>query len=167
MSTPSGASLLLNPMIDVVKTGEGMAYKCNKCGGSRLQVTAWIWMNTEELAGCDAPTDTIYCADCNTEVGYEEVEDESPSLSLPDLIDLADRAYNIDNMVRLYSRQPNTNHGDGLAKFVADELADTFDSSLDTHDKLVAAITAVESAVSQLQGVVLAFQTKLEADAKS
>jgi hypothetical protein len=42
-------------------------YECAECGCTEIQSTAWIVMNTGEDAGGDAPTEQVWCPDCNAD----------------------------------------------------------------------------------------------------
>lgn len=77
-------------------------------------------------------------------------------LTLDDIIDIADKAYG-DDLIAMYHKDIDGNHGDGLARFIAVELRETFDSSASNEDKLFGAHSAMTSSSSQLERVAKAF----------
>lgn len=76
-------------------------------------------------------------------------------MKLRKLLLLASSGYP-DDFVRLYADRPNGNHGDTLAEFIYRELQDTFDESATTQEQLAAAVSAMEKAIRDLQGVIRA-----------
>ena len=44
---------------------------CTLCGSTKIQGTAWIYLNTGKDAGGDAPTDQVWCERCQSEVSAE------------------------------------------------------------------------------------------------
>ncbi len=57
--------------------------------------------------------------------------------------------------------KPNAKGGDGLARFVAIEIAETFDATLDEHEQLDEAIQALENAQADLGGAIRTLDWKL------
>ncbi len=47
---------------------------CATCRGTNVMVTAWVYMNSNQIADSDGPTDQIWCPDCDAEVTVEEIE---------------------------------------------------------------------------------------------
>lgn len=83
-------------------------------------------------------------------------------MTLDQLIAIADGAYP-DGFVGMYHQEPDEQHGDTLAKFIAIELKDTFDSDLDDDIQIQEATRALETAVRELNGVVSALYSAYEA----
>jgi hypothetical protein len=55
-------------------------YVCSKCGGTNVQLVAWVDPNTNEVFddyGSWNSIDTKFCADCDENVALIEKEDES------------------------------------------------------------------------------------------
>ena len=73
-------------------------------------------------------------------------------MTLQELIDIADAVYP-DGMVGMYHREPRKNHGDILAKFLATELRETFDTDATDDEQLVTAERAVYAAIGELEAV--------------
>jgi hypothetical protein len=80
---------------------------------------------------------------------------------LKDLIEVADTGYDQEGLVTAYYETPAGNFGDGLAKFIADELTDTYDSDGSDPEILETAIDVMQSAYDQLGDVVRALEAKL------
>lgn len=78
--------------------------------------------------------------------------------SLERILEIANDAYG-DGLVAAYAEDMNGNHGDGLARFIAIELAETFDPSLPLDDQREAAQQALISAMEQLRAVMYALET--------
>jgi hypothetical protein len=66
---------------------------------------------------------------------------------------VVDKAYG-DSIVRTYHDDPAGNHGDGLARFIAGEIGETFDPELNDKDQITEAIRVMETARRQLSVVV-------------
>ncbi len=48
---------------------------CNECGGTNIQITAWVDPNTNEYKGeCGEANDDRWCEDCADHVGFDLVE---------------------------------------------------------------------------------------------
>lgn len=78
-------------------------------------------------------------------------------ITVRDLILLADQAYDTDGLVLQYHDEPTGQHGDGLARFIAIELAETFDADADQDEQLNEAYRVMQQAVDQLNDVLTAF----------
>lgn len=78
-------------------------------------------------------------------------------MKLDELVDIVDAAYP-DGYVRLYYDDPEGEHGDTLAKFIAVELKDTYDEDASTADQLEEAGRVMAVACDQLQGVIAALE---------
>ena len=78
-------------------------------------------------------------------------------MPLKELIAIADAAYD-DGLVQEYFEDRDGQHGDTLAKFIAMELEDTFDPNLPQEKQIAEAIRVMNSAISQLIGVVNALE---------
>jgi len=70
-------------------------------------------------------------------------------------MEVVDKAYG-DSIVRTYHNDPAGNHGDGLARFIAGEIRETFDPELNDKDQIIEAIRVMKTAHRQLNGVVSA-----------
>jgi hypothetical protein len=44
-------------------------YRCPECGGTDVNGTAWIHLNTNEDTGDEPPTDDYWCPDCEDHFG--------------------------------------------------------------------------------------------------
>lgn len=74
-------------------------------------------------------------------------------MELKELIRLADKAYDEDGLVMAYHEDPEGNHGDTLAKFIALELAGTFDAEANDLNQLNEATRVIGVACQQLNRV--------------
>jgi hypothetical protein len=79
-------------------------------------------------------------------------KERKPSLTLQQVIDIADGAYP-DGLVGMYHRHPSGHHGDTLAKFIAAELADTYDSRASREEQIAAAAHAMSNSIEALAGI--------------
>lgn len=80
-------------------------------------------------------------------------------MTIEELIKIASDAYDSDDMVLRYFEDPTEAHGDTLAKFVCEELYETFDADGDEDDQYTEAIRVMQSAQRQLQDVVSALES--------
>lgn len=80
------------------------------------------------------------------------------SLSVKDIIQIADEVYP-DGLVGQAAARRNV--GDGLAKFVATELKETFESHHSDKEKLETAHQAMRNAINELVAVANAFSERL------
>lgn len=46
--------------------------RCPFCKSTRLEVTAWVNVNTDEVSDSDGPLDYCWCPDCDSEVHAPE-----------------------------------------------------------------------------------------------
>lgn len=74
-------------------------------------------------------------------------------MTLDELIKIASNVYS-DNLIEEYHRDPETNHGDLLAKFIAAELTETFDPEASSEEQLAEAHHVLYMAHHQL-GIVV------------
>lgn len=86
-------------------------------------------------------------------------------MKLKELIAIADEAYP-DGLVALYTNDKTGKfedgpHGDGLARFIACELCETFEPKASKKDQLNEAVRVLERAQSELQEVIDALIMKL------
>jgi len=72
------------------------------------------------------------------------------------LISIVSRAYDVHepDLVQRYYTDPDTDHGDTLAKFLVLDLQDVFDPSRDDENQLCSAVDAIGYAVQQLQSII-------------
>lgn len=91
-------------------------------------------------------------------------------MKLAELQNLANQGYGRcggdDSMRPYYNRKtgqarPFAKGGDSLARFVALELAETFNETLDEHEQLDGAICALENAKADLDGAIQILDWKL------
>lgn len=73
-------------------------------------------------------------------------------MTLDRIIDMIDPAYE-DGLIRAYFEEPDVAHGDGLAKFIVDELRETYDETAPEQVQLDQAFGALTSALKQLWAV--------------
>ncbi len=78
-------------------------------------------------------------------------------MELKQIIKIASDAYD-DGLVEQYFDNPETEHGDGLAQFIASELSETYEEDTTPADKLAEAVRVVFSAQRQLEDVVEALR---------
>lgn len=73
-------------------------------------------------------------------------------MTLKQIIEVADEMYP-DGLVGDYFRDLDTDHGDGLAKFIAVELKETYDESASETEQLIEAGRVLRVAASELRDV--------------
>lgn len=73
-------------------------------------------------------------------------------MRLLDVIRIADEAYG-DGLVMDYYSYPGLDFGDSLAKFITEEIKDTYSETLSDDDKLLTASEAINKAALQLMDV--------------
>jgi predicted nuclease with TOPRIM domain len=78
---------------------------------------------------------------------------------LDDIISIADKAYSTDDLVQLAAAGQKP--GDMLAEFIATELRETFDRTVDTVEHLKEAMRTMDMARRQLEDVRQAFSEAL------
>lgn len=81
-------------------------------------------------------------------------------MTLKEIINVADRVYP-DGLVGDYRRKPDEDHGDGLAKFIAIELKETYDEKATDTEQLVEALRAMKAASRELRAVTDEFERRL------
>lgn len=86
-------------------------------------------------------------------------------MTLDDLIKIADEAYSSHadmsaGLITAYHENPDGEHGDGLARFIAVELNETFDPDATTLEQLSEANRVMTVAMNQLEFVANAFAGK-------
>lgn len=81
-------------------------------------------------------------------------------MTLKEIINVADRVYP-DGLVGDCHREPEEDHGDTLAKFIAVELKETYDEKATDIEQLVEALRAMKTAARELQSVVDEFEREL------
>jgi hypothetical protein len=74
-------------------------------------------------------------------------------MTLDKLVKIADRGY-YDGLVWAYYKDPDGDHGDTLAQFIALEIADTYDPEADDVEQLLEVARALTKAEVQLAEVV-------------
>ena len=82
-------------------------------------------------------------------------------MTLNGIIGIADTAYP-DGLVGQYFRDPGGEHGDPLAGFVAAELKDTYDGEATDAEQLDTALSAMKTAICELQDVADALEKEAE-----
>lgn len=78
-------------------------------------------------------------------------------MTLDELIKIADAGYG-EGLVETFARDPDANAGDGLARFVALELSDVYDSTATREELLTAATSAMWTAIADLERVIAALE---------
>lgn len=78
-------------------------------------------------------------------------------MKLTKLINIADKAYP-DGLVGLYYRNPHRTHGDGMARFIATELSETFDPEETDLQQLERATHLLRVATRECEAVADALQ---------
>lgn len=78
-------------------------------------------------------------------------------MKLSEIIAIADRAYP-DGLVQAHFENPDGQHGDTLAEFIALELKDTYDADASSQDQLAEAVRAMRRARDELEGVLAALE---------
>lgn len=74
-------------------------------------------------------------------------------MTFKQLVRIADRAYGGKGIIGKYACEPDVDHGDTLAKFIALKLKDTWDPKAGDTKKLGTAKRAIRSAAFQLERV--------------
>ena len=83
-------------------------------------------------------------------------------MKLEDILKIASEAYDEHDpqLVMWYHQDPLGNYGDGLAKFISVEIAETYDDTATDEAQLGEAIRVCSSAARQLEDVALALTKK-------
>jgi hypothetical protein len=82
------------------------------------------------------------------------------SYTLRQIIEIADRAYDNgegEHLVLFYHKNPKGKHGDGLARFIAVELKETFEPGMTKLQQVDAAAATMETATKDIARVRNAF----------
>ena len=82
-------------------------------------------------------------------------------MTLKDIIKIASSAYN-EGLIEQYHNNPSGDHGDLLAKFIAQELAETYDHKAAAIDQLSEALLVLAKASNQLSEVYDALDAEIE-----
>lgn len=79
-------------------------------------------------------------------------------MTLDELMAIADCGYNknglSEGLILAYYDEPKKNHGDGLAKWIATELKETFADQACTDEQIAYAITKLEQGQQDIQNVI-------------
>ena len=81
-----------------------------------------------------------------------------------DIIKIANKAYP-DDMVQQYFDDPNGQHGDTLAKFIASELKETACEEKGERRMLAEAARVMRTAANELERMARAFEARIAMDA--
>lgn len=81
-------------------------------------------------------------------------------MTLGKLIGIVSDAYG-DNLVKSYFEDPEGPYGDGLAKFVAHEIKETYDPAATDEKQIMEAMRCMRSAREQLEDVIKALAEHL------
>ncbi|HSB81964.1 MAG TPA: hypothetical protein VLM91_24555, partial [Candidatus Methylomirabilis sp.] len=65
-------------------------------------------------------------------------------MTLDRLVQIANAAYS-DDLVWQYHRHPKRKFGDGLAKFIAEEIGETYEADAPTEQQLAEAVRVITS----------------------
>jgi len=82
-------------------------------------------------------------------------------MTLEEIIRIADAAYDCDQLVLAYHKEPEEKHGDGLAEFICGEITDVYDEDDTAVNQLAEAARVMQNAVDQLLAVASAFNDRL------
>lgn len=82
-------------------------------------------------------------------------------MKLRDIIKLASDSYS-DDLILQYYEYPDEDHGDGLARFIALELQETYDEDATTQEQIAEAYRVMENAWHQIEDVMVAFEINME-----
>lgn len=74
-------------------------------------------------------------------------------MTIRELIEIADQGYS-DSLISQYYDDPDGNHGDTLARFIAFEISETISEEDVDSLQLTQAITLMETAKREIQGVI-------------
>lgn len=83
-------------------------------------------------------------------------------MKIEKLIAIANTGYS-DHLVQGYFEDPEGEHGDTLAEFIARELQETLDPDANDTDQLFAAMDKMEKAQAEIGGVIQALDAALAA----
>lgn len=81
-------------------------------------------------------------------------------MKLSEIIAVADRAYP-DGLVQAHYENPDGQHGDTLAEFIALELRDTYDADASDEDQWSEAARVVRRARDELDKVLSALEAEI------
>jgi hypothetical protein len=81
-------------------------------------------------------------------------------MTLDELVGIADQAYG-DHLVRAYYKNPDGDYGDDLARLIASEISETFDSDAEDLDQLREAKEVLAKCEYQLTDVVGSFYDEI------
>jgi len=84
------------------------------------------------------------------------LEQGRTSMTLEELIKIVDVGYGPDQLVLAHFKEPEEKHGDGLAKFICEELQETYVEDAEDEDQLDEAERVMNSAAEQLSEVASA-----------
>jgi hypothetical protein len=76
-------------------------------------------------------------------------------MKLKALIEIIDAAYP-DGLVGLHYKNPRGKHGDGLARFIAQEIKETFEPAASDTEQLENAIEKMQTAENEISGIIRA-----------
>ncbi len=82
-------------------------------------------------------------------------------MKLSEIIAIADRAYP-DGLVQAHFEDPDGQHGDTLAEFIALELQDVYDADAGDEDQWSEAARVMRRARDELDNVLAALERKTE-----
>ena len=74
-------------------------------------------------------------------------------MKLKKLIEAASSGYP-DGLIEQYYNEPETSHGDSLAKFIMVELSETFDEDATDEEQVLAAVHQMRRARAELDSVM-------------
>jgi len=83
-------------------------------------------------------------------------------MKLKELVEIANKVYGDGWNVAQYLENPDGGHGDDLAKFIAIELSETFESDASDQDQLDEAYKVMNTARHSLNAVCHAFQRAIQ-----
>lgn len=82
-------------------------------------------------------------------------------MNIDKLIEIADKGYSDSYLIQGYFQDPDGEHGDTLAEFIARELQETLDPEASDTDQLLTAMDQMEKAQTEISGVIQALDVAL------
>lgn len=82
-------------------------------------------------------------------------------MKLKEIIKIASDSYS-DDLIMQYYEYPDEGHGDGLARFIALELQETYDEDVTEQEQIAEAYRVMENARDQIEDVMVAFEINME-----
>ena len=78
-------------------------------------------------------------------------------MTLDKIIEIANKAYP-DDWIQQYYEDPKLEYGDSLARFIMNEICETYDESCTDEQQIAEAIRVVQRAADEVQAVAYALE---------